>query len=164
MRKLLEVTHEAFMDSGVDYKALRGSSRVGVYLGCCGSEVHAMWLSDYNSITGYEQTGCTLSMFANRLSFFFNFKGPSKAVDTGALLHARCHRQSCFNTLLCIVNCAAAHPLLPSARSPAASCYATHARRNLTGSNTRLMISIICAGLPAGAFTLSCKYLYLCRL
>lgn len=85
MRKLLEVTHEAFVDSGVDYKSLRGSSRVGVYLGCCGSEVHAMWLSDYNNITGYEQTGCTLSMFANRLSFFFDFKGPSKAVDTGAL-------------------------------------------------------------------------------
>ncbi len=84
MRKLLEVTHEAFVDSGVDYKSLRGSSRVGVYLGCCGSEVHAMWLSDYNNITGYEQTGCTLSMFANRLSFFFDFKGPSKAVDTGA--------------------------------------------------------------------------------
>lgn len=85
MRKLLEVTHEAFVDSGVDYKSLRGSSRVGVYLGCCGSEVHAMWLSDYNNITGYEQTGCTLSMFANRLSFFFDFKGPSKAVDTGML-------------------------------------------------------------------------------
>ena len=85
MRKLLEVTHEAFVDSGVDYKSLRGSSRVGVYLGCCGSEVHAMWLSDYNNITGYEQTGCTLSMFANRLSFFFDFKGPSKAVDTGVL-------------------------------------------------------------------------------
>ncbi|CAL8464659.1 g4194 [Coccomyxa elongata] len=82
MRKLLEVTHEAFVDSGIDYKALRGSPRVGVYLGCCGSEVHAMWLSDYNNITGYEQTGCTLSMFANRLSFFFDFKGPSKAVDT----------------------------------------------------------------------------------
>ena len=85
MRKLLEVTHEAFVDSGIDYKSLRGSSKVGVYLGCCGSEVHAMWLSDYNNITGYEQTGCTLSMFANRLSFFFDFKGPSKAVDTGAL-------------------------------------------------------------------------------
>ena len=96
MRKLLEVTHEAFIDSGVDYKALRGSSRVGVYLGCCGSEVHAMWLSDYNSITGYEQTGCTLSMFANRLSFFFNFKGPSKAVDTGALQQSPLfHCQSC---------------------------------------------------------------------
>ena len=86
MRKLLEVTHEAWVDSGVDYRAMRGSARVGVYLGCCGSEVHAMWLSNYNDITGYEQTGCTMSMFANRLSFFFDFRGPSKAVDTGAAL------------------------------------------------------------------------------
>ena len=85
MRKLLEVTHEAWVDSGVDYRAMQGSARVGVYLGCCGSEVHAMWLSNYNDITGYEQTGCTMSMFANRLSFFFDFRGPSKAVDTGAL-------------------------------------------------------------------------------
>ena len=42
MRKLLEVTHEAFVDSGIDYKALRGSPRVGVYLGCCGSEVRSL--------------------------------------------------------------------------------------------------------------------------
>jgi len=60
-----------------------------VYVGCCGSELHAQWLSDINAITGYEQTGCTLSMFANRLSFFFDFKGPSKAVDTGARRAAR---------------------------------------------------------------------------
>ncbi len=58
--------------------------QVGVYVGCCGSELHAQWLSDINGITGYEQTGCTLSMFANRLSFTFDFRGPSKAVDTGA--------------------------------------------------------------------------------
>ena len=54
-------------------------------MGCCGSELHAQWLSDIKEITGYEQTGCTLSMFANRLSFFFDFKGPSKAVDTGTV-------------------------------------------------------------------------------
>ncbi len=57
--------------------------QVGVYLGVCGSEVHALWLGDVRNITGYEQTGCTMSMLANRLSFFYGFKGPSKAVDTG---------------------------------------------------------------------------------
>jgi hypothetical protein len=36
----------------------------------------------------YEQTGCAGSMFANRLSFTYDFRGPSKTVDTGAaLLH-----------------------------------------------------------------------------
>ena len=39
MRKLLEVSWEAWMDSGIDVNQLRGSSRVGVYIGCCGSEV-----------------------------------------------------------------------------------------------------------------------------
>ena len=39
MRKLLEVSWEAWVDSGVDVNKLRGSSRVGVYIGCCGSEV-----------------------------------------------------------------------------------------------------------------------------
>ena len=60
--------------------------QVGVYVGCCGSETHTQWLADIKNITGYEQTGCTLSMFANRLSFFFDFKGPSKSVDTGKQL------------------------------------------------------------------------------
>ena len=60
-----------------------------MYLGCCGSEVHALWLGDVNNITGYEQTGCTMSMFANRLSFTYDFKGPSKAIDTGATAMAK---------------------------------------------------------------------------
>ena len=68
------------------HRRLRAAwGQVGVYIGCCGSELHAQWLSDVKDVTGYEQTGCTMSMFANRLSFFFDFKGPSKAVDTGAL-------------------------------------------------------------------------------
>lgn len=40
MRKLLEVSWEAWVDSGIDVSKLRGSNRVGVYIGCCGSEVH----------------------------------------------------------------------------------------------------------------------------
>lgn len=39
MRKLLEVSWEAWTDSGIDVSKLRGSNRVGVYIGCCGSEV-----------------------------------------------------------------------------------------------------------------------------
>jgi hypothetical protein len=33
---------------------------------------------------GYEQTGCAQSMFANRLSWYFDFRSPSKCIDTGA--------------------------------------------------------------------------------
>ena len=71
--------------------------QVGVYVGCCGSEIHAQWLANVNEITGYEQTGCTLSMFANRLSFSFDFQGPSKAVDTGLCMCEHMYR--CYTVL-----------------------------------------------------------------
>ena len=48
-------------------------------------QVHAAWLADTANISGYEQTGCTQSMFANRLSWTYDFRGPSKSVDTGEL-------------------------------------------------------------------------------
>jgi fatty acid synthase len=83
LRKLLEVAYEAWVDAGVDFSALRGSNRVGVYVGACGSETHAQWLGDIPNITGYEQTGCAQSMFPNRLSWWFDFRGPSKCIDTG---------------------------------------------------------------------------------
>lgn len=83
LRKLLEVSYEAWVDAGVDFSALRGSDRVGVYVGACGSETHAQWLGDIPNITGYEQTGCAQSMFPNRLSWWFDFRGPSKCIDTG---------------------------------------------------------------------------------
>ena len=40
------------------------------------------WLTDCDAITGYENTGCAQSMYANRLSFFYDFHGPSMNIDT----------------------------------------------------------------------------------
>ena len=42
----------------------------------------AAWLQDCEMITGYENTGCAQSMYANRLSFFYDFHGPSMNIDT----------------------------------------------------------------------------------
>lgn len=42
--KLLEVSWEAWMDSGINVRALRDSNRVGVYTGICGSEVSLLQL------------------------------------------------------------------------------------------------------------------------
>ncbi len=44
------------MDSGVEVGQLRGSERVGVYVGACGSDAHAAWLQDIPNITGSPPT------------------------------------------------------------------------------------------------------------
>ncbi len=60
---------------------LRGS-RIGVYVGCSGSETISVLTNDPDKVSGYSMQGCAPSMFANRLSFAFDFSGPSMAIDT----------------------------------------------------------------------------------
>lgn len=66
---------------GFNPQQLRGS-RTGVYIGCSNSEVEQYWCADPDRVNGYGLTGCARAMFANRLSFTFDFKGPSFATDT----------------------------------------------------------------------------------
>ena len=58
----------------MDPASIRGS-KTGVFIGCSASESHEAWVGDLETVGGYEMTGCTRSMFANRLSYFFDFKG-----------------------------------------------------------------------------------------
>lgn len=59
---------------GVNPQAVRGS-RTGVFIGCSISETHEAWSNSIDHLAGYEMTGGSRSMFANRLSYFFDFKG-----------------------------------------------------------------------------------------
>ncbi|KAL3275413.1 hypothetical protein HHI36_020176 [Cryptolaemus montrouzieri] len=81
LRLLLELTHEALVDAGVSPTEVRGS-KCGVFLGICSSESDEFWSTDPEKINGYGLTGCCRAMFANRISYTFDFKGPSYAVDT----------------------------------------------------------------------------------
>ena len=73
LRFLLELSYEALVDAGfTDLRKLRGS-KTAVYVGSCFSDCHKGWLTDVKDITGYENTGCAQSMYANRLSFFYDF-------------------------------------------------------------------------------------------
>lgn len=81
LRMLLECTHEAIIDAGINPQELRGS-RTGVYIGVSNSETEQYWCGDPDLVNGYGLTGCARAMFANRLSFTFDLKGPSYAVDT----------------------------------------------------------------------------------
>lgn len=81
MRMLLECTYEAIIDAGINPQEIRGS-RTGVYIGCSNSETEQHWCADPDLVNGYGLIGCARAMFANRLSYTFDFKGPSYAVDT----------------------------------------------------------------------------------
>ncbi|KAH8399557.1 hypothetical protein KR222_006482 [Zaprionus bogoriensis] len=94
MRMLLELTHEAIIDAGINPTELRGT-RTGVYIGLSFVETeHEIPNMEPSSINGYCLTGCARAMFANRISYTFDFKGPSFIVDTAcssslvALSHA----------------------------------------------------------------------------
>lgn len=81
LRMLLEATYEAIIDAGINPQDIRGS-RTGVYIGVSNSEIEQYWCKDPDVVNGYGLTGCARAMFANRISFTFDFKGPSYAVDT----------------------------------------------------------------------------------
>ena len=62
---------------GLSPHNIRGQT-TGVFIGCSASESHDVWSMDVESQVGYEMTGCNRSMFANRISYFFDFKGLSQ--------------------------------------------------------------------------------------
>ncbi|GFS78340.1 fatty acid synthase [Nephila pilipes] len=80
-RILLESTYEAIVDAGYDPDELRGKN-IGVYIGNCSSESDEYFCYDAKKINGYGMTGCCRAMFANRISYTFDFKGPSLVMDT----------------------------------------------------------------------------------
>ncbi|XP_054155200.1 fatty acid synthase-like [Oppia nitens] len=80
-RLLLELTYEAIVDAGINPQTLRGS-RTGVYVGACVSEVEEGLSMDISKVSGYALTGCSRAMFANRISYTFDFQGPSYSMDT----------------------------------------------------------------------------------
>ena len=59
---------------GVNPQNIRGS-RTGVFVGCMASHAFDMQCADIEHITGLELGAATVTMLANRLSYFFDFKG-----------------------------------------------------------------------------------------
>ncbi|RLU17245.1 hypothetical protein DMN91_011314 [Ooceraea biroi] len=81
LRLLLEATYEAIVDAGVNPSTIRGS-RTGVFVGASASESDDFWSKDLDSVNGYGLLGCCRAMFSNRISFAFNFVGPSCTFDS----------------------------------------------------------------------------------
>ena len=80
-RLLLELSYEALDDAGQIKENLAGS-KTGVFIGISVNEYSQLQFNDPLLISSHSGTGSALSIGANRISYFFNFHGPSMAIDT----------------------------------------------------------------------------------
>lgn len=82
-RLLLEVAWEALEDGGQVIERLAGS-HTSVYVGISSFDYSMLQSTapERETTDVYSNTGGALSIAANRISYCFNFKGPSAAVDT----------------------------------------------------------------------------------
>ncbi len=81
-RMALELTWEALEHARIPASALKGE-RVGVFVGTSSHDWTIMSLLDSGaSDTPYGLTGAATSIVANRISYFYDFRGPSLSVDT----------------------------------------------------------------------------------
>ena len=82
-RILLQVAYEALENAGQPLEALEGSL-TGVYVGVLShsSDYAFMQMRDLTDIDTHTGAGTAHSIIANRLSYLFDFQGPSIALDT----------------------------------------------------------------------------------
>jgi myxalamid-type polyketide synthase MxaE and MxaD len=80
-RLLLEVTWEALQDAGQVPEHLAGT-QAGVFIGIATNDYGRRQWNDLERIDAYSGTGNAMSIAANRISYLFDFHGPSLAIDT----------------------------------------------------------------------------------
>ena len=82
-RLLLEVSWEAVENSALNIEKLKGS-RTGVFVAINSFEYgkNELFSGDVSDITAYSTTGISHNCASGRLSYFYDFKGPSMTCDT----------------------------------------------------------------------------------
>ena len=80
-RLLLEVAWEALEHAGIAADSLR-HTQTGVFAGACLGEYGYLASTDLSQVDAWSGTGGALSIIANRVSYFFDLRGPSVTVDT----------------------------------------------------------------------------------
>ena len=80
-RMALELTWEALEHARIPASSLRGES-VGVFIGSSNNDYMFLAVADPTTAHPYAITGNASSIIANRVSYFYDFRGPSLAIDT----------------------------------------------------------------------------------
>lgn len=80
-RLLLEASWEALENAGILPASLEGR-KVGVFVGAMNADYANMQLQHIEDIDAFTGPGSQLAITANRISYFFDFRGPSLSIDT----------------------------------------------------------------------------------
>lgn len=80
-RCLLETVYEGVESAGYSITQLQGSS-TGVFVGATCFDYQFISMRGLDSLPQYYATGGSMAILANRLSYFFDWRGPSLAIDT----------------------------------------------------------------------------------
>ncbi|KAL2085676.1 hypothetical protein ACEWY4_018996 [Coilia grayii] len=104
---LLQCSYRALEDAGIPMEKASGT-RTGVYIGLMNKDYEIRLSRSSQIINHYFSTGTAMSVAANRISYTFNFTGPSFALDCACssslvALHSACQgiRQGDCDMALC---------------------------------------------------------------
>lgn len=94
-RLLLELVWSAFEKGGIKPSLWKGS-KSGVFVGISSTDNTYRSIDDLAGIDSTSATGNTMSIAANRLSYFFDLRGPSMSVDTACSSSLVAFHQACL--------------------------------------------------------------------
>jgi hybrid polyketide synthase/nonribosomal peptide synthetase ACE1 len=80
-RLLMETVYEALEAGGHPIEGLRGSN-TAVFVGVMGVDYENLLMRDFNQVPTYFATGTSRAVLSNRISYFFDWRGPSMTIDT----------------------------------------------------------------------------------
>jgi len=79
-RLLLEAAWEAFEDAGLPFERVAGT-RTAVFAGLMWPDYAKLLAENPDQIAGYATAGVGFALAANRISYFFDLRGPSVSLD-----------------------------------------------------------------------------------
>ena len=109
-RGLLESTYHALENAGISLQEA-GGSKTGVFVGCFAKEYDTIFSRDTDLQPKYQASGTGSAMLSNRLSWFYDLRGPSITLDTACssslnALHLACQSiRAKESTMVSFCNC-----------------------------------------------------------
>jgi len=97
-RMLLELSWEAFEDAGIKPSAMKGTA-CGVFVGIASFDYAHRLAEDLAAVDAKTPTGNAGSIAANRLSYYYDLRGPSLALDTACSSALVAFHQACVSIL-----------------------------------------------------------------